>query len=184
MRAALGAVIVTAGTAHAQPAPTAPIDCYDLATDEGLASTEAVRLCRGATSDMPARCFAWADDALGLSDQLGVDLCAMATSEASATCAAQLDASNEYSDPQIVRFCAAQPWPVVAAPGAGSARCVQAAADQTTLEDTLALSLCRGGNSTAPVACFLAGDDRLAIDDRVLVELCGTVFAWRPATGS
>jgi hypothetical protein len=181
----VGFVLVASSPVSARPSttliPSAPgrIHCYTGATSAGLERWKAIRLCRGATSDMPARCADAAIDRVGLSEQHAIRLCRVAKSTDPVTCAARLS-SLGLEDREVVGYCAAMPWPLVAARFRGSVECVERALDRTLLTDVEAMHLCRGSGSLAPVECFEVGDDATLLDDRDLVELCAPVMPSAP----
>jgi len=171
--AVIGGVYFVAREARAQQQdPTAPLACYEAATDEGLVSLSAKQLSLGASSIAPAQCYDIASDQLGFVDPNAVRLCQAATSTDPAACAAQLDAQTTLEEPAVVAYCAALAWPLVVSPSAGSPACIQAALDQTQLSDPQAAQLCTGSSSAGPVQCYLQGEDALVVSDDDLIDLC------------
>jgi hypothetical protein len=65
-----------AGGALVAPSGPGSPECLTQAIDEGLASTGAIRLCRGSASSAPAICYAWGRDNATISDVNLVELCA------------------------------------------------------------------------------------------------------------
>jgi hypothetical protein len=159
-----------------QPDATAPLRCYEHATRVGfLSQPDARQLCIGATSDMPARCAADANDRLTISGLSLVRLCQGATSTQPARCANDLGSGTDYDPTSIAEYCAAHPYPLVPARTAGSPQCLQAAAARTTLSDGEASQLCSGSRSSVPVDCFERGRTQTTIATSDLLELCAPV---------
>lgn len=157
-----------------------PVQCYGRLASETLAmQANALQLCRGATSDAPARCFTRAR-ARGLLEIEALRLCTMATSEAPAACAERLAAAGTYATATIVAYCAELQWQIAEPPTRGSPACVETALARTTLGEDQAVVLCRGARSTGPVECFEWGEARLALMEHDLVQLCAEVVVVPP----
>jgi hypothetical protein len=176
---ALRAHVVDAQQSRELRTGAEPVSCYRRASDAGLERLKALRLCVGASSDAPARCFDEAVDRIGLSDLQGIRLCRAATSIAPATCAERLD-DRGFEDLEIVDYCAALRWPLVPPGTMGTPACVQAGLDRTSLTEPQVIRLCRGSSSSASIDCFEIGDDTTLLSDRDLVALCAPVVIGTP----
>lgn len=176
--ASLALAVLLAGSGNRATADYAadslgPLRCYQQATDtQQLEALNAKRLCFGAESDAPARCFAEASrGALHWPELDAVTLCEGATSTGPATCARQLDDETGLDTLQIVSYCATRRYPPVS-PGTSDPTCVRRALNRTTLQDAEAARLCHGAQSDGPATCFEWGDNQTTIAERDLVDLC------------
>jgi hypothetical protein len=181
----VAALVVTPRAGMAQPdsnaIDSAPgrIRCYESADDAGLERRKAIRVCLGAISDAPARCAGEAIDRIGLSDEAAIRLCRTARSMAPVTCARRL-AGIGLEDRELVGYCTALAWPLVASRGAGAPACVRAGLDRTQLGEGDVLRLCGGSTSLAPIECFELGDDATSLGSKDLVDLCAPVSVSAP----
>jgi hypothetical protein len=165
--------------ARAATDPLAPLRCFEIADDEGIASSSAVELCSGATSAAPGRCLQAALDRGDLTTQQAVQLCQGAASLAPFACLDQLADTGELTTSQIVDYCGVRCPYALPAPEAGNASCLGAALDRADLTTQMATELCVLASSTGPVDCFVAGQDVTGLSDVQLVELCAETSTCR-----
>jgi hypothetical protein len=155
------------------------VRCYESAVDAGLERRKSIRVCIGATSDTPARCAEDVSDRIGLSDEHAIRLCRTAESMAPATCGRRL-AGIGLEDRELVGYCTALAWPLVAARTAGTPACVRAGLERTPLGEVDVVRLCRGSTSLSPVECFERGDETTLLGNKDLVDLCAPVMVSAP----
>lgn len=165
--------------------PLAPVGCFQIVDRLQLAEDNAILLCQGAFNDAPGRCYAQAVDRFHeLSQQQVLNLCARATSTEPIDCYARLDATGELTSSQIIAyctvFCPVGPPP----PEASSPDCLSDAVNLTDLSLQNAGELCVGSSSSAPVQCFLAGQNLQQLSDSKLIDLCAQLQQCQYAGGS
>lgn len=152
--------------------PLGPLQCFEIADTEGLASTMAIELCAGAISAAPGQCLAIAEDQDVLSTLQIVDLCANATSIEPVACFGRLQADWDLTNEQMIEYCGTRCPLGPAPPEVTNASCLIAATENTNLTYTMAEQLCLRAQSTAPVECFVAGEDATELTYDQLVDLC------------
>lgn len=144
--AGLSACETKAAVAQAQPAdPLGPIACYVVADGARLASITARRLCAGAQSEAPARCFVAADQANELSETQSLALCYGATSTEPAQCAAAAAADGKTANQTIVQNCSARGAGIVVSSDVPA--CVAYGHSSLRLSDFQLAELCAPGSS-------------------------------------
>jgi hypothetical protein len=160
---------------------TAALTCYVRADARGLERPKAIDLCLGAASVAPALCFEAVVDRVDLDDTLAVNLCRGATSTEPAGCAERLE-GRDLPSSEIVRYCAALGWPIIAVPTGGSSACLEVGMDRTQLTDQEVIRLCRGSTDASPIDCFEAGEDATSLTDHDVVTLCAKVMVDAPGS--
>jgi hypothetical protein len=152
--------------------PLGPVQCFEIADRENLASTSAVTLCGGATSAAPGQCFADASDRGILTEQQMVMLCQAATSNQPIECFDRLTVAGTLTNDQMIGYCATRCPVGPAPPEAGNPDCVVAALDRADLPEQTAGELCVRARSSGPVDCLVTGRDTTGLADSSLVQLC------------
>jgi len=164
--------------AQATENPLAPVGCFEIVDDKGLASSAAIDLCTSATSVAPGLCYEAAIDRHGdLTTSQIIQLCRAATSTEPVNCYTRLDARGELTNDQIIRYCATRCAMGPAPPQASSADCLAAALDRTDLTRQMAEELCTRSRSAGPVDCFVAGRNVTNLSHGQLVGLCAQTFS-------
>lgn len=177
LTAMLGVMLSDAGCrkqAEAQVAmdPLGPIDCFLIVDDMEIASTSAIDVCAGATSDAPGRCMEAGIDTGVLTTQQTIDLCRGATSLAPFACFEQLSDRGTLTNDQMIDYCGMRCPLGPPPPEAGNAECLGAALDRADLPEQSSAELCVRAASAGPVDCFVAGLDTTELADSQLIQLC------------
>ena len=162
------------GVANAQVVrePLGPLECYEIADKEGLANTSSIQLCAGAISSAPGVCYAIEDNENDLSTTQILDLCTNATSTEPNACFEELQADGTLTNEQMIDYCATR-CPIGPAPSeVNNASCLAVALEVTSLSDQMATELCMRSVTTAPVECYIQGEDTAALTTEQLVDLC------------
>lgn len=169
-------LFATHASAQRAEAP-APIGCFRIVENRGVASQTGLDLCAGASTDAPGACYAAALDINVLSSQQMLQLCTRATSLDPLQCYKLLDDRGDLTNDQIIRYCAAT-CPV-GPPPAQSADpwCVEDALERTSLTTQMVGELCRASRSAEPVACYVAGAATSALTESQLVSLCAETWS-------
>jgi hypothetical protein len=128
---------------------SAPGDCFAAASARlpGLATSDLVNLCHGATTLETVECYESLYAQGGLTEQQVIGYCAMT--------------------------CPLGPAP----PQSSSAACVREGLDRTQLADQMIGELCSRSRSAMPVSCYLQGEASTQLSDSQLVELCTQNFS-------
>ncbi len=166
--------MLCAATASAQVVrdPLGPLECFEIAGDEGLADSSSLQLCAGALSAAPGQCFAVADNENDLSTQQILGLCSNATSMEPFACFEELQADGMLTNEQMIDYCATR-CPIGPAPAeVSNATCLSVALEVTALTNDMAHRLCVRSVTTAPVECFIEGEDTASLTTEQLVGLC------------
>jgi hypothetical protein len=150
-----------------------PLACFLRVTrTNGLDFGNAKKMCIGAISDAPALCYDGAQVLGGLTNAQSVQLCAGATDgNVPVRCVAQMEETAGYVTGDVISYCQALHWPLVAPPNGGSPACIDDA-QATGFSDTQILDLCRGSTSNAPAECARLGLQGSGLADADLVALC------------
>jgi hypothetical protein len=168
-------LVILAVRAGAQPTSglPGPLACFLSVTQtNGLDNGNARQLCIGAVSAEPARCYDGLQRLGGLTNAQSVQVCAGATDgEAPVRCMAHLGDTSGYVTADLVSYCQALHWPLVAPPNGGSPACIDDA-QATGFSDTQILDLCRGSTSSEPAECARRGRTTAGLSDGELVSLC------------
>lgn len=178
MRTALIVLAVAGSRADARPpAAYGALVCYQRATTAGASTTNATRLCLGAASDAPARCFEQASSELGANELATVRLCTGATSDRRVRCVRSLMGKTGMNQASAVASCSLHGIAPVPPPGPSRASCIETALDQTDLSELAATRLCRGARSSRPAKCVAWGEQHVLADQLALVALCAE-YIW------
>lgn len=155
--------------------PIAPVQCYQVADDRGLSSANAQFLCAGATSDAPARCLALAQERGELSDQQALQLCRFASSPNPAICASRLSETTTLSNDDIIYACTETRLIPYVRTFASDPSCIEAAVEYPDIPSQLAVRLCSGADSAAPLACYVDANNTTGLTNDQIVDLCAPI---------
>lgn len=158
--------------------PLAPVSCFEIVDDVGLAESSALELCSGAFTAAPGQCFVAAQNRhRELATTKIIQLCTATTTLDPLSCYEQLDAEGVFTEDQAIAYCRATCPLGPSPPQSADPGCMSAAVARTDLALQQIGELCRNSRDPGPVACYLQGEGTTQLADSQLVQLCAQTYS-------